>query len=460
MIRQLLDRFGGAGRRSGVAIFNAIADRARRNQRWARSRKSRYRVEDFQIYFPDSSGDRLRRFAVPLTVATALVVSVGFIGTVAYNVTRGEGAEPETVAAAAPGGEVGETELAAAPPEPELIEEGSAVTGPVEPLDAASAEVSDLTVPSASQERVASAPLARDRGRQMIVGTGRVTGVYFPTGGAICEVYNATDGRGIANCTVTSTGGSIDNLNLLREGELDFAVVQSDWQFHAYEGSVRLAAPGAFTDLRALFSIYVEPLTIVARGDSDIRDLDDLPGSRLAMGEPGSGQYEATKVLMETMGWTSADFDHLSTEPASGHLEALCLGEVDAVVMVAGHPNGATMGITNSCDAVLVDISGPEIDSLIAELPYFAKATIPGGFYPGNPDPVVSFGVAATLVASATLAEDAVYDMVRAVFENFDTFRRLHPAFNGLASRDMVSRALSAPLHEGALRYYRERGWQ
>ncbi|MCZ6763539.1 MAG: TAXI family TRAP transporter solute-binding subunit, partial [Alphaproteobacteria bacterium] len=309
----------------------------------------------------------------------------------------------------------------------------------------------------------------RDRGDMLVVGTGKVTGVYFPTGGAICQLFNAMtiqDGKnhdgenqGGANCTVTSTGGSIDNLNALRRGDLDFALVQSDWQFHAHEGTVRLAAPGAFGDLRALFSIYVEPLTIIARGDSGIRKLDDLPGTRVAMGEPGSGQYEGMKVLMSAMGWSSSDFDYLSTGPASGYLEDLCLGEVDAVVMVAGHPNGATMGITNSCDAVLVDVSGHEIDTLIAAMPYYAKATIPGGFYPGNPDPVASFGVAATVVAAAGLSEETVYALVRAVFENFDTFRVLHPAFNGLAARDMISRALSAPLHEGAVRYYRERGW-
>ena len=318
----------------------------------------------------------------------------------------------------------------------------------------------DVLEPSNERELVASRTVITAASRStLVVGTGHVTGVYFPTGGAICQLYNESRSDANNRCVVTSTQGSIANLDSIRAGAFDFAVVQSDWQHHAFEGTVRLEVPGPFSDLRSLFSIYVEPLTIIARGDANIRTLNDLPGSRIAMGEPGSGQYEAMTHLMSALGWTSEDFDKVSTAPAAGHLEALCLGEVDAVVLVAGHPNGAAMGITNSCDAVLVDIVGAEIDKLVAENPYFAKTMIPGGIYPGNPDPVSSFGVAATLVASARMSDDVVYQLVRAVFEDFDRFRLLHPAFAGLAAREMISSALSAPLHRGAVRYYQERGW-
>lgn len=436
------------GARTGV--FGVIAERARRNQKWAQSRETNYRVEGFQNHFPETATDRLRRHAMPLAILGAIVISAVFIVSVAHNL-RGseEGLRAEDGAG-------------------EVIEQGSAVAGPVDPLDspslvtgggaANSVGPTPIIVPAAAPVEIARTPEpARDG---IVLGTGKVTGVYFPTGGAICRLFNQEAGLGKISCTVSSTDGSYYNLNALRSGAIDGAIVQSDWQYHAFEGTRELAMPGAFTDLRAMFSIYVEPLNIIARGESGIRTLQDLRGRRIAMGAPNSVHNRAMQVLISAMGWNSTDFEEINTEPAANYMEALCRGEVDAVVLVAGHPNGVTMSLTNSrCGGVLVDISAPQIDTLIAETAYYARATIPGGIYPGNPNPVRSFGNAATFVVSESLSDETAYELVRSVFENFDEFRSLHPTFGAVKIEDMISRALSAPLHPGALRYYQERGW-
>ncbi len=460
--------------RSG--IFGAIAERARRNQKWAQSREADYRVEGFQNHFPDSRFSRLRQYAMPLTILGAMAISAVFIASVAHNL---RGSEDELRA-----------EVQAGNPTFNIVEQGSAIDGPVDPLDELPAgivgqedagpasqlqqnnpvpTVSLVPVPGdATPVEPAAAEIARipvgtttDRARGgVVLGTGKVTGVYFPTGGAICKLFNQQTGGGNAACTVSSTDGSFYNLNALRSGAIDGAIVQSDWQHHAFEGSRELAAPGAFTQLRSMFSVYVEPLNIIARGESGIRTLQDLRGRRIAMGAPNSVHNKAMQVLISAMGWNSTDFEEINTEPVANYLEALCLGEVDAVVLVAGHPNGVTMSLTNSrCGGVLVDISSPEIDELIAATPYLGRTVIPGEIYPGNPNPIRSFGHAATFVVASDLPDETAYDLVRSVFERFDEFRSLHPTFGQAKIEEMITRALSAPIHPGALRYYQERGW-
>lgn len=299
-----------------------------------------------------------------------------------------------------------------------------------------------------------------DRGGPTFVsiGTGGVTGVYYPVGGAICRLVNQDRATHGIRCGVESTGGSIFNINAIRAGDLDLGIVQSDWQYHAYRGSSRFAETGAFDGLRALFSVHPEAFTVVARRDSGIRELEDLRGKRVNIGNPGSGQRATMEVVMRALGWTTADFALASELRPAEQSQALCDNNVDAIIYVVGHPNGSIQEATTSCETRLVRIAGPAIDQLVAEAPYYAIATIPGGMYPGNPDPVQTFGVKATFVASTALSADAAYHIVRAVFENFQEFRDLHPAFTHLDPATLVRDGNSAPLHEGAIRYFTEKG--
>jgi uncharacterized protein len=290
------------------------------------------------------------------------------------------------------------------------------------------------------------------------IGTGGVTGVYYPAGGGICRLYNKNRGQQGKNCVVESTEGSIANIEDLRSGQLDMVIVQSDWQFHAYEGDGPFAQAGPYRDLRAVFSLHAEPFTVVARADSGIATVADLRGKRVNIGNPGSGQRATTEAVMAANDWTMADFAQASELPSDEQAAALASGRVDAIVFTVGHPSGEIYDATQSTSARLVPITGPAVDRLIADNPYYAKAVIPGGLYRGNDSPTPTFGVRATLVTTAATPDDVVYLVVKSVIENFEEFKRLHPALGQLDRREMARAALTAPLHPGAERYYREAG--
>ncbi len=290
------------------------------------------------------------------------------------------------------------------------------------------------------------------------IGTGGVTGVYYPTGGAICRLVNKNRKEHGIRCSVESTGGSVYNINTIRAGELDMGVAQSDWQYHAYNGTSTFEDQGPFKELRAVFSVHPEPVTILARRDSGIRHIDDIKGKRLNIGNPGSGTRATWEVLEGALGWQRSDLKLAAELKSAETGQALCDNKIDSYFWLVGHPSGLTKETVTSCDAVLVDVTGPAIDKLVKENPFYRHATIPGGMYGGNPEDVKTFGVGATFVSSTQVPAEVVYQVVKAVFENFDDFKSLHPAFENLKKEEMVRDGLSAPLHDGAIRYYKEAG--
>ena len=296
-------------------------------------------------------------------------------------------------------------------------------------------------------------------GQQFVtIGTGGVTGVYYPTGGAICRLVNKTRKDHGIRCSVESTGGSVYNLNTIAAGELDMGVAQSDWQYHAYNGTSKFAKKGPNKKLRAVFSVHPEPFTVVARADSGVKDFKDLKGKRVNIGNPGSGQRGTMEVLMGALGWTKDDFKLASELKSSEQSKALCDNKVDAMVFTVGHPSGSIKEATTSCDAVMVSVTGPEVDKLVADNDYYRTATIPGGMYRGTDADTPTFGVGATFVSSSDVPEEVIYNVVKAVFTNFDQFQKLHPAFKNLKKEEMIKDGLSAPLHDGAVKYYKEAG--
>ena len=304
----------------------------------------------------------------------------------------------------------------------------------------------------------ASGPAAAQE-KFVTIGTGGQTGVYYVVGGSICRLVNkGTKDHGI-KCTHT-TGGSVANINGIRAGDLDMGVAQSDWQYHAYNGTAPGKFPdGAFEDLRAVFSVHAEPFTVVARTDSGITTFADLKGKRVNIGNPGSGQRGTMEVVMEKMGWTNDDFALASELKSSEQSQALCDNKIDAMVFTVGHPNGSIKEATTSCDALIIPVDGPVIEKLAGDNDYYAMAMIPGGMYNGTDADVTTFGVGATFVSSTATDADTVYEIVKAVFGNFKRFKKLHPAFEHLEPSQMITNNLSAPLHDGAVRYYKEQGW-
>ncbi|HET9339555.1 MAG TPA: TAXI family TRAP transporter solute-binding subunit [Casimicrobiaceae bacterium] len=302
-----------------------------------------------------------------------------------------------------------------------------------------------------------AAPAAAQQ-KFVTIGTGGVTGVYYAAGGALCRLVNKDRAKHGIRCSVESTGGSVFNVNTIRAGELDFGFTQSDVQYNATKGLAQYK-DGAYGDLRAVFSVHPEPFTVVARKEANIRTFADFKGKRFNVGNPGSGTRASMEELLAAMGWTMGDFALASELKADEHGPALCDGKIDGFFYGVGHPSANIQDPTTSCGAKLVSLTGPAVDKLIAEKPYYAKATIAGNLYPNNPNPTQTYGVLATVVTSSKVPADTVYQIVKAVFDNFAEFKNLHPALAFLNPENMVKDGLSAPLHEGAARYYREKGW-
>jgi TRAP transporter TAXI family solute receptor len=293
--------------------------------------------------------------------------------------------------------------------------------------------------------------------RFVTIGTGGVTGVYYPAGGAICRLVNRDRAKHGLRCSVESTGGSVANVNLLKSGEIEFGVAQSDVQFNASKGMAQFK-DGAVSDLRAVFALHPEPFTVVTRKESNIGKFEDLKGKRFNVGNPGSGTLASMNELLAAMGWKMTDFSLASELRPDEHGPALCDGKIDGFFYAVGHPSANIQDPTTICGAKLVSLSGPAVEKLVKEKPYYAVATIPGGMYPNNPNPTTTYGVQATVVSSAKVPADVVYAVVKAVFDNLEEFKKLHPALGVLKPEDMIKNGLSAPLHEGALKYYKEKG--
>jgi hypothetical protein len=164
-------------------------------------------------------------------------------------------------------------------------------------------------------------------------------------------------------------------------------------------------------------------------------------------------------VVMNAKGWTLDDFALASELKAAEQAGALGDNKIDAMIYTVGHPAGAIQEATTTTDATLVDVDGDAIAKLVEDNPYYAWATIPGGMYKGNDEDTTTFGVKATFVSSSDVPEEVIYQVVKAVFDNFDRFKKLHPAFENLTEEQMIKDGLSAPLHDGAVKYYKERGW-
>ncbi len=291
------------------------------------------------------------------------------------------------------------------------------------------------------------------------IGTAAVTGIYYPTGGAISQMVNKKfDEYGI-KATVESTSGSVFNVNAVLNADLEFGVVQSDRQYQAYNGLAEWSKSGKQTDLRAVFSVHPESITLIASEKSGIEKIKDLKGKRVNLGNPGSGYLQNSKDVLKAVGLDEEDLsaEYVKAIEAPGLLQD---ERVDAFFYTVGHPNGNIQEATSGRIKVfIVPIKGQDIDKMLEKYPYYAKSVIPISFYPYalNTEDIETVGVKTTFVTSKKVDEDIVYAITKEVFENFVDFKSLHPAYEVLTKKNMLQ-GLSAPIHKGALKYYREAG--
>ncbi|MBT8763048.1 TAXI family TRAP transporter solute-binding subunit [Desulfohalobiaceae bacterium Ax17] len=303
------------------------------------------------------------------------------------------------------------------------------------------------------------APVVHSKTTFVTIGTGGVTGVYYPTGGAISRMINKKVKQYGIKATVESTAGSVYNINAVLSGDLEFGICQSDRQYQAWNGLAEWKNKGPQKNLRSVFSIHPEAITLIASVNSKINSVADLKGKRVNIGNPGSGQLQNSKDVLAAFG---LDENSISAEYAKA-VEAPRLlqdEKIDAFFYTVGHPNGNIKEATAGRIKVkLIPIVGAGVDSLLAKYPYYAKSIIPISFYPNvaNKEDVKTIGVKATFVTREDMDEDVVYAIVKEVFDNFEEFKKLHPAYTVLTKEDMLQ-GLSAPVHKGALKYYKETG--
>ena len=289
------------------------------------------------------------------------------------------------------------------------------------------------------------------------VGTGDVTSVYYHGGGGVCALVNAGRSDHQIRCTVASSAGSVENINALRRGERDFGFAQSDIAQQAYKGAGAFSDRGPFDGLRTVFALHPESVTVVARKGAGIDAVQDLRGKRVNIGAPGSGQRASMQSLMNALGWTENDFSEATEIPGADQVPALCDGDIDAVVFIAGHPNNRVEQALG-CGGHLVPVAGPAINRLVRSAPYYTSTVIPGGVYQGVTQEVPTYGVTSLLLSSTNTSRSTVYEVTKAVLEHPDRFRKWHPAFSDLDPAGMArgTSTIEAPVHPGAMMYYKD----
>jgi TRAP transporter TAXI family solute receptor len=303
---------------------------------------------------------------------------------------------------------------------------------------------------------LAGFPPAHAQKTTVTIGTAGLMGVYYPLGGAVCRIVNATRKQHKIRCSVESTEGSVSNIKGVLSGDLDLGFAQSDAQYHALKGE------GPFKDkpqpkLRALFTVYPELFTLMARQDAGIRKFEDIKGKRVSIGSPGSGTRATMDLVMKAYGIKRSDLKSAAELKFIELAPALCDNKIDAFVFVAGHPNAILQDAATSCATSVVAVAGAPIDTLVSSQPFYAKADIPGKVYRGTDTAQPSFGMVATVVVSADMPDDTAYAITKAVFENFDDFKKLHPAVANI-TKEGALRGDTVPFHPGAVKYFKEAG--
>lgn len=300
-------------------------------------------------------------------------------------------------------------------------------------------------------------PLAAKPAARVIIGAGNAGGGYFLIGSAICELVNQGMASHNVRCAVEPSKGPVANLQALRDGHINLALAQSDWQHHAFAGTAaKFSGENKLPQLRSLLSLTASPLVLLSRAGSGVTGVKDLEGKRLDIGKPGTGRRVAADDLIAALGWDLGKFKLASELDEEAAIAALCGGQIDVLALAGAAPDRGIAAALKTCPVQPVPVTGPVVSRLIADKPYYSAVRIPAGAYPGLKGELDSVGLRVILTASSKLPEPDAYAIVKAVAGNLDALRKLHPSLNGINRKDLGRASISVPLHDGAARYYRE----
>ena len=285
------------------------------------------------------------------------------------------------------------------------------------------------------------------------IGTGSMTGTYYPVGGAICRLVNMNKDM---KCSVQSTGGSVYNVNNVLKKELNFGFVQSDVAYDKYNGKGKFENDGN-QDLRSVVSIYPELLAFVVSKESGIKSYNDLAGKNINVGNPGSGNEVTALIVYDAYKFDVNKLGHRGVLAVNECPMALKDKKIDGYYFMVGHPTANVTDAANSLPIDLVGIDDDKMSELLEKYPYFAKGVIPANMYEGVDHDTQTIGVKAVLVASKDQSDESVKAVVKAILDNFDEYKKLHPAL-GLVTKESLVEGLSAPLHPAAEAVFKEAG--
>ncbi len=288
------------------------------------------------------------------------------------------------------------------------------------------------------------------------IGTGGVSGTYYPTGGAICRILNKMKKETDIRCSIESTTGSIYNILAIERGEFEFGIAQSDTAYQAYYGKGKFDK-NPQKELRSIMAIYPELLALVVRKSAGIKKLTDIKGKRINIDIPGSGTRTTVDAILRAFNINLSDLEYAGEIKSTESPHMLKEGQIDGYFGVFGHPTANIKDIANAIEIDLVPIDGEPIDKLVKKYPYYAKGIISKTFYKNVTHDTPSIGVKALLVTTKKVDEKIVYQLIKTVLENFEIFKSLHPAYEMITKKSLLD-GLSIPLHKGALKYYQEIG--
>lgn len=292
----------------------------------------------------------------------------------------------------------------------------------------------------------------------LVLGSGGKGGVYLPVGRAICKFTNAEKANSGVACDVKSSAGSVTNLRALRVGKAQIGIAQSDTVYQSYKGVGDFRKAGPDKKLRILFALHAEPFTLVVLPQSGIRKISDLLGKRVNIGAVGSGHRETIDTLMLVKGWKKKSFREVHELAPVAGVKAFCNGQLDAIALTVGHPSALVKKMTNICGGRLLDIIDDDVARMVARLPYYSNTSIRSGLYKDVMRNIRSYGSSATVVSTEDISKKTAYVVVKSVFDHFKKFKNTHQALKFLDKKEMVSKARAAPLHRGAIAYFKEAG--
>lgn len=288
--------------------------------------------------------------------------------------------------------------------------------------------------------------------------TGSTGGTYYPVGTIFSTLWNEKLGDQGVVASVQSSGGSVENLNMLKNGEAQMGIAMANLTLFAYEGSGKFEG-NQFEDVRFVTALWPDVTQFVVTENSGINTVSDLKGKSFNVGGAGSGTEYSSKVILDAVAGISFDditAEHLGYFEASSAMQN---AQIDGMNAEGGIPLSAVSEVAASKTAVkLLEFTDAEYEKIKNVAPYYGQFTVPANLYAGIDKDIQTVGIKSTLITSATMDEEVVYNLVKEIYENHDAIKGDHKALEVVTIEEALNGLPPVPLHQGAIKYYEEKG--